>query len=96
MFGKVLSIAVATAAGFLVLVGTAKVSGNHTQLISTADARVGRPMTPMSYAGVARRTARRGAYAAGTAAAAGAAYYGYYNSGCGQRVDAYGRVYRHC
>ena len=28
-------------------------------LISSADARVGRPLTPVSYAGVARRTARR-------------------------------------
>jgi len=27
--------------------------------ISTAEAIVGRPLTPMSYAGVARRTARR-------------------------------------
>lgn len=27
--------------------------------ISTAEAVVGRPLTPMSYAGVARRTARR-------------------------------------
>jgi hypothetical protein len=28
-------------------------------LISTAEARVGRPLTPVSVAGVARRTARR-------------------------------------
>ena len=28
-------------------------------LVSTAEAVVGRPLTPMSYAGVARRTARR-------------------------------------
>ena len=28
-------------------------------LISTADARVGRPLTPMSVAGVTRRTVRR-------------------------------------
>jgi hypothetical protein len=34
---------------------------------------IGRPLTPLSYAGVARRTARRGAYYAGAAAAA--AYY---------------------
>jgi hypothetical protein len=27
--------------------------------VSTAEAVVGRPLTPMSYAGVARRTARR-------------------------------------
>jgi hypothetical protein len=30
--------------------------------VSTAEAVVGRPLTPMSYAGVARRTARRGGY----------------------------------
>ena len=28
-------------------------------LVSSAEARVGRPLTPMSYAGVARRTTRR-------------------------------------
>jgi hypothetical protein len=28
-------------------------------VVSTAEARVGRPLTPMSVAGVARRTARR-------------------------------------
>jgi hypothetical protein len=41
--------------------------GNDAALVSTAQARIGRPLTPMSYAGVARRTTRRaygyGAYA---------------------------------
>jgi hypothetical protein len=59
--------------------------------VSSAYARIGRPLTPMSYAGVARRTTRRavraGAYY-GAAAAAGA--------GCVQAVDAYGRVYTRC
>ncbi len=64
-------------------------------LVSTADARIGRPLTPLSYAGAARRTVRRGAYAAG-AAAAGAAAAGYYRSGCYQAVDEYGRVFTHC
>jgi hypothetical protein len=45
--------------------------------IDTADARVGRPLTPMSVAGVNRRVHRRAYY--GAAAAAGAAGYGYYN-----------------
>jgi hypothetical protein len=58
---------------------------------SEADARIGRPLTPMSYAGVARRTTRR-AVAVG-AAAAGAAYYG---SSCVQVVDSYGRVMTRC
>ncbi|MGN6750894.1 MAG: hypothetical protein ACTHJS_20145 [Xanthobacteraceae bacterium] len=44
--------------------------------IDTADARVGRPATPMSVAGVNRRVHRRAYYGA---AAAGAAGYGYYN-----------------
>ena len=64
-----------------------------SSLVSTAEARVGRPLTPMSYAGVARRTTRR-AVAVG---AAGAAAYGtsvYVAPGCIQRqvVDAYGRL----
>ena len=35
-----------------------EVPGVHS-FVSTAEAIVGRPLTPMSYAGVARRTARR-------------------------------------
>lgn len=37
---------------------------------------IGRPLTPMSYAGVARRTAYRGAYYAGAATVGAAAAYG--------------------
>lgn len=33
--------------------------------VAAAEARVGRPLTPMSYAGVARRTSRRMVYATG-------------------------------
>jgi hypothetical protein len=43
---------------------------------------IGRPLTPMSFAGVGRRTAYRGAYYAG-AAAAGAAAAAYYRPMCG-------------
>jgi len=60
-------------------------------LISEAQARVGRPLTPMSYAGVARRTTRR-AVATGAAVGAAAAY----APGCYQAVDAYGRIYWRC
>ena len=56
--------------------------------VSSAQARIGRPLTPMSYAGVARRTTRR-------AVAVGAAY-GAAASSCVQAVDAYGRVYTRC
>lgn len=61
-------------------------------LVSSAEARIGRPLTPMSYAGVARRTTRR-AVAVGAGAVAAGAYYG---SGCAQVVDAYGRVVTRC
>jgi len=48
---------------------------------------IGRPFTPMSFAGVARRTAFRGAMYAGAAGAAAAAYgyrpYGYAPPACG-------------
>jgi hypothetical protein len=45
--------------------------------IKSAQARVGRPLTPMSAAGVATRRAVYGTAAVGAAAAAGA--YGYYH-----------------
>jgi hypothetical protein len=61
-------------------------------VFSEAQARIGRPLTPMSYAGVARRTTRR-AVAVGAGAAAAGAYYG---SSCVQVVDAYGRVVTRC
>ncbi len=61
-------------------------------LVTSAEAVIGRPATPMSYAGVARRTTRR-------AVAAGAAMAPVYvapRPGCVQVVDAYGRVYYRC
>ena len=62
-----LVVATAVAAGGLSLSdGDWSVGGP----VSTAEARVGRPLTPMSYAGVARRTTRR-AVAVGAAGAAG-------------------------
>lgn len=62
-------------------------------LISQAHAIVGRPATPLSYAGVARRTTRR---AVAVGAAAGAAAATVYRPGCVQAVDAYGRIYWRC
>ena len=69
-----------------------------SSLMASAEARIGRPLTPMSYAGVARRTTRR---AVAVGAAAGAAYYGAPvvvapSPGCVQQVDPYGRVYTRC
>jgi hypothetical protein len=59
-------------------------------LISQAQARIGRPLTPLSYAGVARRTTTRRAVAVGAATAT------VYRPGCVQVVDAYGRLYWRC
>jgi hypothetical protein len=92
---RISRLALAAAAGFIGLFAADRISPTDPgALVTTADARIGRPLTPMSYAGVARRTVRRGAYAAG--AAAGAAAASSYGSGCYQSVDAYGRVYTQC
>ena len=44
--------------------------------VESAQARVGRPLTPVSVAGVARRQNRRAAYGYGAAAAATSTYWG--------------------
>jgi hypothetical protein len=71
--------------------------------IESAQARVGRPLTPVSVAGVARRQTRRAVYGAGVAGAgavAAAGYYGatapYYGSGAygGGPYAYYGTPYQ--
>jgi hypothetical protein len=87
-FARIALCALAGATGVMV---DATASLRQSQLsVAPAEARVGRPGTPMSYAGVARRTTRRAVY--GTAAVGAAAAYGAYgyNNGCGQGY-AYGR-----
>jgi hypothetical protein len=83
---------------------TILVTGSNS-LLSSAQARIGRPLTPMSYAGVARRTTRRaygygalGVGAVGVGAAVYGSQYGYgaYDSDCYQTVDVYGRIYPQC
>jgi hypothetical protein len=68
-----------------------------SSLVSSAEARIGRPLTPMSYAGVARRTTRRavavGAVAAGAAVVAAPMVVA---PACAQTVDVYGRVFTVC
>jgi hypothetical protein len=63
-------------------------------LVSTSEARVGRPLTPMSYAGVARRTTRRAVYGTAAATAAAGAYAA--TPGCVQVTNAYGQVVTRC
>jgi hypothetical protein len=67
--------------------------------VTTADARIGRPLTPLSYAGVARRTTRRAVAAGAVGAGAYGAYrYGAYPYGsrCVQAVGAYGGMVTRC
>ena len=93
---RILLVAAAAAAGIAGLCVSEKFSLTDPEgLVTTADARIGRPLTPMSYAGAAQRTTRRGAYVAGAAAGAAAAG-SYYGSGCYQAVDDDGRVYMRC
>jgi hypothetical protein len=69
----------------------------QSSLVSSAEARIGRPLTPMSYAGVARRTTRRavavGAVAAGAAVVAAPVVVA---PACSQVVDVYGRIVTVC
>ncbi|HKN30414.1 MAG TPA: hypothetical protein VJY34_22035 [Roseiarcus sp.] len=66
--------------------------------VTRAHAIIGRPLTPMSYAGVARRTTRRayGAYAAPAYGAAVVAPAYRAPGGCVQVVDVYGRLVTQC
>lgn len=78
--------------------------GGVSLSVESAQARVGRPMTPVSAAGVARRQARRGLYGAGAAGAAafgmappvaGAPYYGpSYYSYSGNPYSSFGNPER--
>ena len=62
---RILQIILATAIGAGCLAVSEKASlTNPGSLITEASAIVGRPLTPMSYAGVARRTTARAVYAA--------------------------------
>ena len=99
----------AIAAGTACLFVSERLSINSPwSFVTEAQAIIGRPLTPMSYAGVARRTTYRAATYG--AAAYGAAAYGAAHvyaapvvvapvvaaPVCYQRVDVYGRVYTVC
>ena len=93
-------LSVATLVGGAVLLWSGQLPlGSQSSLVSSADARIGRPLTPMSYAGVARRTTRR-TVAAGAVAGAGAVYAAPVVVAparvCTQAVDAYGRIVTVC
>jgi hypothetical protein len=90
--GTTLILAAAMAfAGALLWNGTNDIDHG---LVSASQARVGRPLTPMSYAGVARRTSRRAVYGTAAAAAAAGAYA--VAPGCVQVTNAYGQIVTKC
>ena len=88
-------IMLAACAGGAALFWNGTVPRSPADLVSRAEARIGRPLTPMSYAGVARRTTRRAA-AVGAAGAAGAYYYSAPAPGCVQTVNSYGQIVYRC
>jgi hypothetical protein len=104
--GSLSRLSIAIMLGAFALFWNGNVSLNtRSSLVSSAEAIIGRPLTPMSYAGVARRTTAR---AVGVGVAAGAVYGGaVYGTPvvvapvvvaprCVQAVDPYGRIYARC
>jgi hypothetical protein len=91
--GKFLRATLATVAGMSALLANDISLTPSGSWVSRANARIGRPLTPMSYAGVARRTTRRAYYGAG-AVAVGAAVVA--APRCVQVADAYGRIVTRC
>jgi hypothetical protein len=94
---QVAFVAMAVAVG---LFGSVKVSPTspgsmvtHVHLITQAHAIIGRPLTPMSYAGVARRSAV--GVGVGVAVGVGAAA-AVTAPACAQVVDVYGRITTVC
>jgi hypothetical protein len=95
---RVTQLVCAIAIGALFLSADDKMPSKNGWM-TKADARIGRPLTPFSYAGVARRTTRR-AVAVGAATrpmvvAPGAVVIAPARR-CVQAVDAYGRIITRC
>ena len=90
--------------GLCIVAGDMKEAFTSGSFVSQAHAVIGRPLTPLSYAGVARRTPRRavaGGAARGVAVAAPAVVPPARvvvapAPACVQAVDAYGRIYWRC
>jgi hypothetical protein len=106
--GSLARLSIVTVVGGAALFWSGNLSLNtRSSLVSSAEAIIGRPLTPLSYAGVARRTTAR---AVGVGVAAGAVYGGaVYGApvviapapvvvapSCVQAVDPYGRIYTRC
>jgi len=93
---RLLSFALAAMAGVgCLFVSDRMLSTSSGAFITEANAIIGRPLTPMSYAGVARRTTGRAAVGVGVGVgvAVGAAAVA---PRCVQVADAYGRIVTRC
>jgi hypothetical protein len=94
---RLLRFALAAMAGVgCLFVGDRTLPTSSGSLVTEANAIIGRPATPMSYAGVARRTTGRaveGGAAVGVGVAVGAAAVA---PRCVQVADAYGRIVTRC
>jgi hypothetical protein len=96
MTKKLLRVTLAAATGMGCLFGNDSISlVRHDFVLTEAHARIGRPLTPMSYAGVARRTTRRAVV--GGAVVGGAVAGSVYGApGCVQVVNGYGQIVYRC
>jgi hypothetical protein len=100
---KLLKIVLGTSVAILCLSVSEQASFTRGgTFMTSAEAFIGAPLTPLSYAGVARRTTRRavvgGAVVGGAivgGAVAGAAVVAVPPT-CVQAVDVYGRIYTRC
>src|SRR5476649_2517560 len=99
MFSSLARVAFAVLAGGMVLLSSGELPlVSQRPLVSSAYAVIGRPLTPLSYAGVARRTTRR-AYGVGVAPVVVVPVIVtpvVVAPVCTQVVDVYGRVYTRC
>ena len=103
---KMIRLAVASVAGAAcLLMGEPGSMTGSGSLVSQANAVIGRPLTPVSYAGVARRTTRRavvggavvgGAVVVTPGAVVVAPAPVVVVPTCVQAVDVYGRIYTRC
>ena len=91
-----MTVAFAVLAAFSALMWSGSLPRSASDFASRAEARIGRPLTPMSYAGVARRTTRRAVAVGAAGAAAAGAYYYHPRPGCVQVVNSYGQVMWQC
>lgn len=88
-FKRALLIGAVVAGGAFYSVNWSQTDGFSVSA-NSAQARIGRPLTPLSYAGVARRTTRRAVVGGAAVGAATVGAYGAYGAHCYHRVRVNG------